>query len=149
MKPVYFPVICATVTHPNLGTVTKLGIRKGVHEYTTFGWSYEWSNSGYKAFSFSLAFLHTSEIQSSKFSFQSSLPTSNFLHLLFSISYSPIWKVTFSLLFISKCHFSGLLFKRLLSNHWNKAVEASSNDLIRSSILSAITYGVLCGIMGY
>ena len=96
-----------------------------------------------KAFSFTLAFLHTSEIWSSKFSFQSSLTPNNFSHLLFSVSYSPTWTITFSLPLISKWHLSVLLFKRLLSNHWNKAVEASSNDLIRSSILSAITYGVL------
>ena len=34
-------------------------------------------------------------------------------------------------------------FKGLLSNHWNKERKASPNDLIRSSISSAITYGVL------
>ena len=96
-----------------------------------------------KVYSFPLAFLHTLEIWSSKFSFQSSLTPSNFLHILFPISYLPKWADTFSLLLISKWHLSGLLLKRLLSNHWNKAVEASYNDRIISSILAAIISRVL------
>ena len=81
-----------------------------------------------------------------KFSFQSHLTPSNFIHSwhsLFSVSYSPISMVIFSLLLICKWHLPGLLFKRLLSNDWNKTAETSSNELIRSSILSATTYGVL------
>ena len=31
MKPVYFPIICVDVAHPNKGTMTKLRIKTGVH----------------------------------------------------------------------------------------------------------------------
>ena len=31
MKPVYFPIICGAVAHPNKGTITELRILKGVH----------------------------------------------------------------------------------------------------------------------
>ena len=31
MKPVYFPIICAVVAHPNKGTITKSRIKTGVH----------------------------------------------------------------------------------------------------------------------
>ena len=41
MKPVYFPIICATVTHPNYGTITKLEMKKGAHECSPFIKSYD------------------------------------------------------------------------------------------------------------
>ena len=37
MKPIYFPVICGVVAHPNQDTITKLIIKKDFHWYTSFG----------------------------------------------------------------------------------------------------------------
>ena len=62
MKLIYFPIICATMTHPNQGTITTLRNEKGVHEYTSLLVNSMNDTILSKAFSFPLAFLHTSEI---------------------------------------------------------------------------------------
>ena len=36
LKPVYFSICCAIVTHPNQWTVIELRIEKGVHENASF-----------------------------------------------------------------------------------------------------------------
>ena len=94
-----------------------------------------------------------SDIWPAKLSFQSNLTPSNFSQSLFFISYSLIFTVTFSLLFnpfvpnapflypmktpenlmVFLC-FQGVEKGCIGMNHWNKAVHASSNDWIRSSI---------------
>ena len=48
-----------------------------------------------------------------------------------------------SFVLTSKWHLSALLFKRLFSNNSNKPLDACWRDVIRSSTLSTIMYGVL------
>ena len=76
-----------------------------------------------------------------KVSFESSLMPSIFYRILLLISMLPIWSVKASSLFVNQCHFSGLFFKRFLSNLWDRALEGSSNSWIRLQILSIIYIG--------
>lgn len=78
---------------------------------------------------------------SSKVSFESSLMPSIFYRILLLISMLSIWSVKASSLFVNQCHFSGLFFKRFLSNLWDRALEGSSNAWIRLQILSIIYIG--------
>ena len=66
----------------------------------------------------------------------------------FSISFLSILNpftfiLTLSFVPTNKLHLSALLFKRLFLNYSNKPLDACSRDVIRSSTLSEITYGVL------
>ena len=53
------------------------------------------------------------------------------------------FRLTLSFVPTNKWYLSALLFKRLFLNHSKKPFDACSRDVIRSSTLSAIMYGIL------
>ena len=96
-----------------------------------------------KAFSFPLAFSHTSEMWSSKFSLRSGLTPSNFSHLLFSSHTHQHEQLHFHyyLLVNDTCH--DCFLKDYYQTIGIKRWKFLPMILIRSSILSVIICGVL------